>query len=534
MDVAECGLTRSMHMNQFLESIGRSGRFNEFDRWRSRLIGLLVLGILFVAFLLITWNVFFVYVSPKQHLVIIKRTGDPLPAGHVLAEAGQKGVQRDVLGEGWHFVMPILFSSEREDNTEIPAGSVGIVTAKGGQSLPAGVFVAEGEEHQGIQRKVLTPGTYRVNKKGFDVEIVKATEIAPGFVGVQRRLLGRDGQGQYAADDGEKGILRTVLHPGLYYINTKVYDVTPVEVGIFQSTFHYDQNPRQDTAITFTSKGGFPIRLDCTVEWEVLPDDMPELVAEYGNRRSVELKVIDVQAHAIGRDLGIDYGVQEFLEGRTRERFQNEFTKQLTKVCHEKRVKVRSAFIRNIVIPEVYLKPIREKQIAGETELTNKAKEATAESDAEVERSKQMIEQRKLEVEAETTRLVAKIDRQIENLTTKTQAEVEKMKAETESQIAMLDAEQTKLTGGAKAEVDRLTETARASLGPLKLEAFQNDSDAYLRYSLSEQLNPQLVLRLFHAGAGTFWTNMGEKGMNFLMPLQSNAPSNTPDQRSSK
>ena len=117
--------------------------------------------------------------------------------------------------------MPILFSSEREDNTEIPAGSVGIVTAKGGQSLPAGVFVAEGEEHQGIQRKVLTPGTYRVNKKGFDVEIVKATEIAPGFVGVQRRLLGRDGQGQYAADDGEKGILRTVLHPGLYYINTK-------------------------------------------------------------------------------------------------------------------------------------------------------------------------------------------------------------------------------------------------------------------------------------------------------------------------
>ena len=100
MDVAECGLTRSMHMNQFLESIGRSGRFNEFDRWRSRLIGLLVLGILFVAFLLITWNVFFVYVSPKQHLVIIKRTGDPLPAGHVLAEAGQKGVQRDVLGEG--------------------------------------------------------------------------------------------------------------------------------------------------------------------------------------------------------------------------------------------------------------------------------------------------------------------------------------------------------------------------------------------------------------------------------------------------
>ena len=508
-------------MNQFFETMSRSGRFGDFDLWRRRLIIAAVLSVLCLAFLLITWNVFFVYVSPKQHLVIIKRTGDLLPAGHVLAENGQMGVQRAVLGEGWHFVLPVYYSSEREDNTEIPAGSVGIVTAKGGNPLPPGVFLADSDSQQGIQRKVLTPGTYRINKKGFDVEIVKATEIAPGYVGVQRRLLGSDGRGQFAAAATEKGLLHTVLHPGLYYINTKEYEVTPVEVGIFQSTFHYDKNPQRDTAITFTSKGGFPISLDCTVEWEVLPDEMPSLVAEYGNRHAVETNVIDVQAHAIGRDLGIDYGVQEFLEGRTRERFQIEFTKQLTKVCHEKNVKIRSAFIRNIVIPEVYLKPIREKQIAGETELTNKAKEATAESDAEVERGKQMIDQRRAEVEAETKRLVATIDRQIENLTTKTQAEIDKMKAETESQIAMLDADRTKLTGAAKAEVTRLTETARASLGPLKLEAFQNDSDAYLRYSLSEQLSPQLVFRLFHAGNGTFWTNMGDKGMNFLMPIQS-------------
>ena len=43
------------------------------------------------------------------------------------------------------------------------------------------------------------------------------------------------------------------------------------------------------------------------------------LVAEYGSRQAVERNVIDVQAHAIGRDKGIDYGVQDFLEGSQRE-----------------------------------------------------------------------------------------------------------------------------------------------------------------------------------------------------------------------
>ena len=123
-----------------------------------------------------------------------------------------------------------------------------------------------------------------------------------------------------------------------------------------------------------------------------------------------------MQAHAIGRDKGIDYGVQDFLEGNKREKFQDDFTKELIRVGREKNVTVHSAFIRNIVIPEAYLKPIRDKQIAGETEITNKAKEITAQTVADVEREQQMIPQRVAEVEADTKRLVAGIDRQVENI----------------------------------------------------------------------------------------------------------------------
>ena len=64
----------------------------------------------------------------------------------------------------------------------------------------------------------------------------------------------------------------------------------------------------------------------------------------------------------------------------------------------------------------------------------------------------------------------------------------------------------------------KLTETARSELYQLKMEVFQSDGDAFLRYSLAEQLNPKMVLRLFHSGAGTLWTNLDDKGINLMLP----------------
>ncbi len=510
-------------MTQSSEGFAPNYKFKTIRRWRRVLLAWGLVALALLVAVLATWNAFFVYVHPGEHLVIVHKDGAPLTPGHVLAEPGQKGIQREVLGEGWHFVLPIVYATELEKNTDVPAGKVGIVTALGGKPLPTGRLLAEKaadprDEEQGIQREVLPPGSYRINLRGYQVDLVDATEIKPGFVGVQRRLLGVDGASRFADKPNEKGILREVLQPGLYYINTKEFEVIRSEVGIFQTTFRYDSDPQQDTAIAFTCKGGFPISMDCTVEWEILPKDMPSLVAEYGSRRAVERTVIEVQAHSVGRDKGINFGVQDFLEGTTREKFQNEFTQELVRVGREKNVTVHSAFIRNLVIPENYLKPIRDKQIAAETELTNKAKEITAQSVAAVEREQQMITQRVVEVEAETKRLVAAIDREAENVEVKNQAEIAKLKADYDAKIAALDSRRTQVLGAAEATVNQLTESARSNLYQLKMDVFQNDGDAFLRYSLSEQLNPKMVLRLFHSGAGTFWTNLEGKGISLMLP----------------
>ncbi len=53
----------------------------------------------------------------------------------------------------------------------------------------------------------------------------------------------------------------------------------------------------------------------------------------------------------------------------------------------------------------------------------------------------------------------------------------------------------------------------------MKLNLFANDSDAFLRYTMAQYLSPSMRLRLFQSGAGTLWTNMGDKSFNMFMPM---------------
>ena len=139
-----------------------------------------------------------------------------------------------------------------------------------------------------------------------------------------------------------------------------------------------------------------------------------------------------------------------------------------------------------------------------------------------------MIAQRATEVAAQTLRIVAGIDREAENIVTRTDAEITKLKADYEAQMAQLDSQRIEVEGKAGAEVTRLKETAKSSLFPLKIKVFQDDNEAFLRYSLAEQLNPKLLLRLFHSGSGTLWTNMGEKNFNLFLPAAPATESPTP------
>ena len=107
---------------------------------------------------------------------------------------------------------------------------------------------------------------------------------------------------------------------------------------------------------------------------------------------------------------------QDFLDGEKREKFQTDFRLELDKACKEDHVIVRSAFIRNIVIPDAFLQQKREERIAVEAKITSEALTLTEVTKAEVAKAKQGIKQREEEVLAESDRLVAVVEREVENV----------------------------------------------------------------------------------------------------------------------
>ena len=540
--------------------------------------GALVVVSLFV--LVALWNVFFHYVSEGEMLVVISKTGADLPAGELLAGPGQKGPMRQVLGEGRHFVWPFFYATEKRRlgqlNMEIPAGQVGIVTARVGTDLPPGQILA-GPGQKGIQRQVLPPGRHRLNPYGFTVEQRPATRIEPGSVGFVTCLVGGQPTRYHVALDeaarkdparltaiadavqklegvrevdrarhaggvllvslaapetvarveqvpgvhsvrgpfagaGEKGIQFDVLQPGLYYVNPYELNVRQVEVGMNQVSFLGGDQ------IAFPSADAFDIRLESTVEWELHPENVALVMAEFGARKEIEEKVLVAQSRSIGRLEGSKYGAKDFLLGEGRSQIQSAFTSRLLEKCREKHVTIHSAYIRHITIPDNLLQPIRESYVAQEIERTAKVQEETRRSAAALQRERALITQRRQEVLAGTDALKLRLQAEATREVAEIEAGTRRLVAEKQQEIAQLEAQRTKLLGEAQAQVQRLLGEARAGLFKLKVAAFKGDGDAFARYTLAESVPDDLTIRLVETGEGTLWTDL-DKATGLGAPL---------------
>jgi hypothetical protein len=501
-------------------------------------VALPLVGILIA--LLILWNVFFTYVPPEKMLVVTSKMGSDLSPGQVIALEGQKGIQEKVLGEGWHYLTPVLYTAELQPCQKVKSGEVGIVTAKFGKPTEGGRILAE-EGEVGIQRRVLLPGTYRLNPYAYKVDVVPAKEIKAGFVGIVRRKQPAAGKGIFGENAAVAGILEDtskVLQPGLYYVNPEEYEIIPCEVGVYQKSYHYvrDEEARLaagvkpvNTAIELRSKKGQKILLDCTIEWEVLPESWPGLLAAVSkgtdkeglshHRQTIEDTIVHQNAEREAVEKGRDVDTEEFLEGEKRLEFQKKFKDGLEQACQKNNVVIRQAFIRNIVIPESFLKPNREKALAVENEMTSKALAETARTEAEVRKAKAGVMAREVTVKAQTNRLVAAVDAEIKSLENLTVSQIEQMRADYKARIAEKEADAERALGAAKADSEKLVKTAESNLYKMKMDVFKGDGEAYLRYTLAQQLNPNIRVRLFQSGPGTLWTNMGDKSMNLFMPL---------------
>jgi hypothetical protein len=192
------------------------------------------------------WTIKNVVVPPDQMLVLVAKTGKEMPPGRIIAEKGEKGVLLEPLGPGRHFINPFLYERQLKPQVVVGPGQVGVVVAKFGNDLPTGEFLA-GEGDRGIQRDVLLPGVYKLNPYAYELRVVQMVEIDPGFVGVVNSRSGRTATNQLA-EAGERGVMRNVLPPGLYAINPEAFIVERVEIGYNQITMaHSGKLPATQT-----------------------------------------------------------------------------------------------------------------------------------------------------------------------------------------------------------------------------------------------------------------------------------------------
>ncbi|MEM8945818.1 MAG: SPFH domain-containing protein [Planctomycetota bacterium] len=174
----------------------------------------------------------FRYVAEDKIGLVSKSIGiKSLPAGKIIATEGEKGPQAKILPPGWHpWYWPFIYDIDYVDIEVIPAGSVGVLNASDGQPLPrdttyapewpdgeerrmqdAAHFLTDGGGYKGPQTTVLKPGSYRINPKLFTLKQVPATTIEKASVGVVKSNVGdrpaAPAEGEAARPSGRLGRL---------------------------------------------------------------------------------------------------------------------------------------------------------------------------------------------------------------------------------------------------------------------------------------------------------------------------------------
>lgn len=566
--------TSSNGFNDFIGRLcGAASRFRPAGRGRSLLVAVVITALLvYAVWLSYKWTVMRVFVPHDKALLVINKFGKALPADRVVVpreDDGFKGVQEEVRGPGRYFLDPIQHDWQLVNLEQIPAGDpsawkwnadgylvnpkaapmVGIVSMKEGKTPPPGLPVVD-PGYKGIQREVLTPGTYRVNPAQREVKQVPAVVVPPGSVGVVTRLIGdvgevtsatlteirasttgpatqaatqpalaaaeaaRQAPSRLVSGPTQRGILRDVLQPGIYYLNPYAVKVSIVPIGYDEITLEHPTN-----MIRFYSRDGYLVEADFTVVWGRSPADAPHIVANIGLDKDhgidrVRNNVIEPAMKAACQNEGAKYGAKELIQGATRTEFQLALTQSLEAQVASRNIHVLLALVRNISIKDNsgrdatdgLLTTIQRANIEKERDLTNQQKTETAAKKAELEQALKLVDVARETVSSETGVKVANIRADAEKRAAEIDAARELEVSSIELEISKLESQRTQILGKARADVERLRNEAEARGAKLLVDAF-GTPQAYNQYIFAKNFQPK-DLRFIFAGPGTFWTDL--------------------------
>jgi len=451
------------------------------------LLGVL-LGVIFLGGFILSG---LIVVDNRKIAVLIRKTGDDLKGNAVMATADQKGIQADLLSEGWHWRNPYTWDYVTVDTIQIPQGKVGVQVRTFGDPLPDDAVIA-GPTQRGIIPGVLGPGGYVINPFAYRVILADAVTIPPGYVGVVNRVSGKDPKNpnDFLVEEGERGIQKVVRGPGTEYVNPYEVRITPIDLR----SHRFDMTAEK--IIRFPSLDGFDITMEGTIEWFIDSTRAAEVFVKYVDTREVITCVTEdiilPNARAYSRIEGSKHLARDFIGGITREKFQEQFLAGLKRSCQMQGIIIQSALIRQISPPDAIAKPIKEREIAIRMR-------DMYEQQKERERQQKLLSMEEKMKDRKTQTTLADADASVAITKATQEKEVAVIQAEREFEVAKLQlqaaqnlAEAVVAGGKAKADVIVFKNAAEAQ-GLKNAAAAFGDGHTYVRYLMNQKMAPSIT-----------------------------------------
>ncbi len=440
---------------------------------------------------------FFCRIEPGagEIAVLIRKTGDNLPAGQVIAlEEKQKGIQLDVLSEGRYFRNPYTWSWKIQRILDVPAGKLGVMTRLYGAELPPGKIIAA-DNQRGIVQEILRPGKQRINPYAYNVALFDAINIRPGHVGVMTALTGKDvlnsevpevDRNTFMVEEGLKGVLSRVLDPGTYYLNPYIYNT--VEVNLRSQRFEMSGAD----VINFLTMDGFTVTVEGTIEFGIQREESAFLTHRVGDMDDIIKKLILPRARGFSRIEGSKHPAVNFIVGETRQKFQSDLESHLRAKSKGWGVDIKSVLVRKIIVPDEIASINRDRELAVQDAAKYEQQIVQAKSKAELTKQEMLAIQNREKVEADTKRIRAIIDAEQDQSVRLISAQKELDVAKVEYEAALFQAEAVILMADGEKDAIKAKNEAEASVLANRVSAL-GGGEAFARYTLYEKISPNIT-----------------------------------------
>ena len=491
-----------------------------------------------------------VVIQRDQIGVVSSMDGGPMTKGRILADSvqghnnfengeafltngGQKGPQTDILLPGTYRIHPLLFKVEVAKATVIPSNKIGLVTARDGEPLPEGEYVAKTIQghndfqdsksfimqkgQRGPQLDVLKPGTYYINPFLFEVSLDDVATVERGEVAVIVSNVGEEpkavkdlvcetariengepdkinelteklearldtGIERYVVPKGYRGIQQEVAGPGIYYLNRRAFIAYIINTTNITVDWDESEQTKFDQ-LKVVSKDGFAISVSVKVIIRVRPDQAPYMVAKIGSIENLVDHVIHPMIDSSFRNQASAASAMSFMQDRQDEQKKAE---ERAKVELEKyHVECVSVLICQITLPADLMETQTQRIIAEQQKAMYQGQQEAQQDRIAMEKTKAEADQQSSLVTAEIGVKVATQNKQKAITTAEGEAQAIKLKAEGEASAIKVkgDAEGSKILaiGESTAKAYELQKKAIGGEGIVSIEIIKSIAEGKIK-----------------------------------------------------